>query len=192
MRLIVGLGNPGKKYEATRHNAGFMVLDNLIANSQQPIAPFRLAHQFESEKTQTGGLGEGQIIFAKPHTFMNNSGEAVKKILSYYKIGTDDLLVICDDIDLDFGTIRVRSEGSSGGHKGLESIITRIGDSRFIRIRIGIGSNHEKNIPSEDYVLQKFTLEEKLIIDKAIDKAVKIVLNWIETNTLKEETIRVK
>ena len=189
MKLIVGLGNPGKEYSFTRHNVGFMVLDK-IAN-QLSLINYRLENQFKAEITQTGGVGENRIIFAKPQTFMNNSGEAVSKILNYYKIGTDDFMVICDDLDLDLGTIRVRNEGSSGGHKGLESIINKIGDSRFLRIKIGIGSNKEKNIPSEKHVLEKFTSEEMTIIDKSVDKSAEIVLKWLKTGEIKEETVKI-
>src|SRR4030067_2822004 len=132
-----------------------MVLDRIQSKgiSGQPIPPFKLENNFKTEITQTGGVGENRVIFAKPHTYMSNSGESVEKILSYYKIGHDDLLVVSDDIDLDFGVIRIRAEGASGGHKGLKSIIEKIGGSRFLRIRVGIGS--DKNIPSEKYVLEK-------------------------------------
>lgn len=191
MKLIVGLGNPEKKYEHTRHNLGFMVLDRIQSKgiSGQPITPFRLENQFKTEITQTGGVGENRVIFAKPHTYMNNSGESVEKILSYYKIGHDDLLVVSDDIDLDFGVIRIRAEGASGGHKGLKSIIEKIGDSRFLRIRVGIGS--DKNIPSEKYVLEKFTPKEEKILPQIIDKSADLVLKWIKSGEIKEETVKI-
>lgn len=194
MRLIVGLGNFGDKYEKTRHNVGFLVLDKIQATryNDQNIMPFRLENQFKAEITQTGGIGENRVIFAKPNTYMNNSGEAVSKLMNYYKIGTDDILVISDDVDLEIGDIRVRLEGSSGGHKGLESIIQQIGDNRFVRIRVGIGSNREKGIRAEDYVLQNFSADENKIIKHAIDKTEGIVLNWIENNQIKEETITIQ
>jgi PTH1 family peptidyl-tRNA hydrolase len=189
MKLIVGLGNPGREYEKTRHNVGFMTLDK-IAN-RLALVTYRLENQFKAEITQTGGVGEDRIIFAKPRTFMNNSGESVSKILNYYKIGSDDFIVICDDLDLDLGTIRIRHEGSSGGHKGLESIINKIGDNRFIRIKIGIGNNVAKNIPSEKYVLEKIPENDMKILDKSVDKSVEIVLKWIKSGEISEETIKI-
>ena len=194
MKLIVGLGNPGDKYNQTRHNLGFMVLDKIIEkikDKNSNMMPFRLENQFEADITQTGGIGENRIVFAKPVTFMNNSGNSVSKLLSYYKIAKDDLLVISDDIDLPTGNFRIRTEGSSGGHKGVESIINQIGDNRFLRIKIGIGSNRNQNIPSEKYVLEKFPDSEQKIIAKVIDKTADLVLNWTETGKIKEETIKI-
>ena len=216
MKLIIGLGNPGEKYTNTRHNVGFLVLDKLQATNNK-LQDFRLENQFKAEVTQTGGIGEDRVILVKPQTFMNLSGEAVSKIMQYYKIGCDDIVVICDDLDLPLGTIRVRLEGSSGGHNGLQSIINFIG-SRFIRIRVGIGSNkkvtsnevtrldsqkarlainQEKNdkvninIPAEEYVLQNFTKDETNIINKSIDKVVEMLLKWTNENELIEETIKI-
>lgn len=189
MKLIVGLGNPGESYKNTRHNVGFMVMDQIAYRLSFIV--YRLENQFNAEITQTGGAGENCVIFVKPVTYMNNSGEAVAKLLNYYKIGIDDLLVISDDIDLDLGVIRTRNEGSSGGHKGLESIIQKIGDNRFARIRVGIGSNRIKNTPSEKYVLEKFADKEIKIIDKIIDKSVELVLKWMETGKIQEETVQI-
>jgi PTH1 family peptidyl-tRNA hydrolase len=210
MKLIVGLGNPGEKYTNTRHNVGFLVLNKLITDSKlnsNQVTPFRLENQFKAEVTQTGGIGEDRVIFAKPQTFMNLSGEAVSKLMQYYKIGCDDIVIICDDLDLPLGTIRVRLEGSSGGHNGLQSIINFIG-SRFIRIRIGIGSNRQATsnevisnkvdedkinikIPAEEYVLQNFTKDDMNAINKSIDKVVEILLEWINTKELDDETIKI-
>jgi len=189
MRLVVGLGNPGKKFDNTYHNIGFMVLDK-IADRLSLIA-YRLENQFQAEVTQIGGIGENRVIFAKPQTFMNNSGDSVQKILSYYKIGTDDLLVISDDIDLELGTVRTRFSGSSGGHKGLESIIQKIGDNRFLRIRMGIGSNRNKGITAENYVLRKIGSRDVKALSKSIDKTADIVLNWVRSGEIKEETITI-
>jgi PTH1 family peptidyl-tRNA hydrolase len=189
MKLIVGLGNPEQKYEQTRHNFGFMVLDEIVKNNK--FMPFRLENQFQSLVTQTGGVGENRVTFSKPQTYMNNSGKSVKKMIDYYKIGTDDVLVVCDDIDMPLGSIRIRLEGSSGGHKGLQSIIDEIGDNRIIRIRLGIGSNKELGIPSENYVLQKFSATEMEIVTKVIDKTGDLVLNWANNGEIKEETIKI-
>ncbi len=187
MKLIVGLGNPEEKYDKTRHNVGFMALDK-FAKSQSYL-PWRLEGQFHSRITQKGGIGQTRIILAKPGTYMNLSGEAIKKIMSYYKIGFEDLWVICDDIDLPLGSIRVREEGSAGGHKGLQSIIDQIKDNRFVRIRIGIGSNRAINMPSERYVLQKFNIEEQEKIEHALDQTVNLLVQFLK-DQVKEQTIR--
>lgn len=202
MKLIVGLGNPGRKYSKTRHNVGFLTIEELHKNlsyKYDNIVPFNHDPKSNSDISKCGGFGGSEIIiFVMPQTFMNNSGETVSKLMQYYKISNDDLLVICDDLDLPLGTIRVRLEGSSGGHKGLESIISQIGD-QFARIRIGIDSNRKaisyqlkaKSLPSEDYVLQNFTKDEKEIIDKSVDKAVEILLEWINGKELEEKTVKI-
>lgn len=189
MKLIVGLGNPDQKYELTRHNIGFLVLEKVV--EEKKLIPFRLQNQFKSQITQTGGIGEHRIILVKPMNYMNNSGEAVKQIMSYYKIGHDDLLVLCDDLDLDIGTIRIRTNGSSGGHNGLKSIIQNVKSQDFLRIKIGIGSNRNTNIKAEDYVLSKFKEDEKIKINKTVDNAVKLVVEFIDSGNLKEKTIKV-
>lgn len=188
MKLIVGLGNPGKEYENTRHNVGFLVLNKLQQTTikDQQILPFRLENQFKAEITQTRGIGQDRIIFAKPQTYMNNSGEAVKKIMDYYKISSDDLWVVCDDLNLDLGVVRIRLSGSDGGHNGLKSIIDKIGSNKFIRFRVGIGLN--KNLPAEKYVLQKFNKDEDKIIKKTIDKTAQLVIESISKD-LEEKTI---
>jgi len=163
-------------------------MDKLV--EEKKLIPFRLQNQFKSQITQTGGIGEDRIILVKPMTYMNNSGEAVKKIMSYYKIGHDDLLIICDDLDLDTATIRIRTNGSSGGHNGLSSIIEQLKSKDFLRVKIGIGSNRSINLKAEDYVLQKFNKDEKTKIDKAVDKVVNLVVEFMDSGSLKEETIK--
>jgi len=146
MKLIVGLGNPGSKYEKTRHNIGFMVIDFLIQSKQ-----------FDSKK----------IKLIKPQTMMNNSGQEVKSIADYYKIPAQDILVIHDDIDLPLGQIKIQQNRSSAGHKGVQSIIDSLGTKDFIRMRIGIRPE-ELTIDTEKFVIQKFTPQEQKIIDKEI------------------------
>lgn len=188
MKLIVGLGNPGKKYEYSRHNVGFMVLDQIA--KRQSLTPFRLENQYNAEITQTGGIGQERIIFAKPHTFMNLSGEAVQKIMHYYKIGSEDVWVVCDDLNLSVGTIRVRSGGDDGGHNGLNSIIGMIGKD-FTRVRVGIGSNREKNISAETYVLQTFDPSETKNINESIDKAAQVVISSLSSGMMQEQTFKI-
>ena len=153
MKLIIGLGNPGTKYEKTRHNIGFMVLDVLIKNEQ-----------FDSKK----------VKLIKPQTFMNNSGQEVKKITDYYKIKPEDIIVIHDDIDLPLGKIKIQQNRSSAGHKGVQSIIDSLGTKDFTRMRIGIRPE-ELIQETEKFVIQKFTQEEQDIINETIKKAATLV-----------------
>jgi PTH1 family peptidyl-tRNA hydrolase len=154
------------------------------------MTPFRLENQFKSEITQTGGIGEERIIFLKPHTYMNLSGEAIKKVMNYYKIGTDDLWVVCDDLNLELGTIRVRTGGEDGGHNGLKSIIASV-DHDFWRLRVGIGSNHIYGKPAEAYVLERFTPEEHKKIDETIDRCAQVVISSLSSGILREETLKI-
>lgn len=161
MKLIVGLGNPGKKYQKTRHNIGFRVLENLKSKI----------------KNQTLSL-QSKIILFKPQSFMNLSGDQVLKKLNFYHLGAKDLIVIYDDIDLLLGMIRVRHKGRSGGHKGVQSIIDRLKTNNFIRVRIGIGRPPEE-MGAEEYVLENFNPAEEKVIQKTIDRAVEKVIELI-------------
>ena len=153
MKLIIGLGNPGTKYKKTRHNIGFMVIDFLIKNEE-----------FNSKK----------VKLIKPQTFMNNSGQEVKKIVDYYKIPIENIIIIHDDIDLSLGEIKVQQNRSSAGHKGVQSIIDNLGTQDFIRMRIGI-KPEELKINTEKFVIQKFTEEEQKIINKTIKKSADLI-----------------
>lgn len=180
MRLVVGLGNPGKKFEHTRHNAGFMVLDKIVKKEDWSFSKYANAEYFKPSS---------KIEFLKPQTFMNLSGQAVQYAMQKHKITPRSVLVISDDIDLPLGTIRTRPEGSSGGHKGLESVIGQIGP-KFARIKIGIGPNEAK-IPSEKYVLAKFTKDEEKILGPVLDETAKLLLKYLKEG-YQEETIIVK
>jgi len=166
LKLIVGLGNPGKKYFDSRHNVGFKVVSAL--SEEYNIKKSFHKHQALIAK---GMIDKQKIILAQPTTFMNNSGEAVIKLLNYYKIDREDMIIIYDDMDLDTGTIRIKKRGSSGGHNGLRSIINYLKTDEFPRLRIGIGHPGE-NIEVVDYVLGKFTADEKEVIKKAIKRSV--------------------
>ncbi len=176
MKLIAGLGNIGEKYVFTRHNAGFMVLDRW---SYVDSFSFKEESKLKAyiSRFKTGGE---DIIFVKPTTFMNLSGEAVRAVMDYYKIDISDLIIIYDDIALPLGTIRLRANGSDGGHNGIKSIIKHLGTSNFNRIKIGIGPQIG---PSENYVLQNFSKEQmealKNVLDKAIDAAIALMHNGI-------------
>lgn len=179
MILIAGLGNPGKEYEKTRHNIGFMVLDQLAKSFE---TEFKNKSLFNAEiaKAQFNGF---DIILAKPSTFMNNSGQALKKIIDYYNIYESDTWVIHDDLDLEIGTMRVRKGGSSAGQKGVESVIENFGTPEFIRFRIGIkpkkgpalNNSGRQKIPAEEFVLKRFSKDEKEVIDEKTKQVIGII-----------------
>lgn len=186
MKIIVGLGNPGKEYEGTRHNAGFMFVDRLAKCEQiKPVGEeliFNLEKKFEAEIATTSAKGE-KIILVKPQTFMNLSGKAVSKILSFYKADPKDLIIVNDDIDLPVGTIRIRKEGSGGGQKGLENIISEIKTDNFIRIRLGISESGEKvdRIETVNYVLGKIGKRELPVLENVILEGINYLLEYIGT-----------
>ncbi|WP_050637869.1 aminoacyl-tRNA hydrolase [Candidatus Stoquefichus sp. SB1] len=168
MKLIVGLGNPGKEYDKTRHNVGFMVMDRLADVLNVSIDMKKFKGEYAKLKYQ----GE-DVILLKPMTYMNNSGESVIQVMNYFKIDVDDLLVIYDDMDMPVGKLRLRESGSAGGHNGVKSLIAHVGTQSFKRIRVGIDKHpHIKVI---DYVLGKFTKDEQPLIDEGIENAVKAV-----------------
>jgi len=170
MKLIVGLGNPGKQYEKTRHNVGFMVLDALFK-------AFNLKPQtkFKGEFAQVILKGE-TILLLKPQTFMNLSGESVHLVKDFYKIEDQDILVIYDDLDLPVGKLRLREKGSSGGHNGIKSIIHHLHHQDFKRLRIGI--DKDNFIPTADYVLGKFTKADKGPLENALQRAVNACIEF--------------
>ena len=156
--LLVGLGNPGDEYELTRHNAGFLALDAFVeANAE--MEPWISKKSLKSE-ISTGRIGETRVIAIKPTTFMNLSGEAVQAVASFYKIPLDTILVMHDELDVDFGNIRLRQGGSSAGHNGIKSVTQHIGEG-FGRVRIGIGPKKPARMPSESFVLQDFSDQEQ-------------------------------
>lgn len=180
MFLIIGLGNPGKKYEKTRHSIGHKVANT--ANSKWQIAygfsSWKKSLKFEAEISE-GKIGSEKIILAKPLTYMNQSGRAVQKIASYYKINSENTFIIQDDIDLKIGRLRLSKESGSGGHRGVQSIIDALGTKNFIRFRIGIEpeSGHPDN--AEKFVLEKFSKEESTAIKKIIKKTIEAVESLI-------------
>lgn len=165
MKLLTGLGNIGDKYVFTRHNAGFMVLDRWAAKEN---ISFKNESKLKASIAKIK-LNDEDIIFAKPTTFMNLSGEAVRAIMDYYKIDIKDILIIYDDLSLDLGKIRYRANGSDGGHNGIKSIIKHAGTKDFARLKIGIGP--QPNIPSENYVLQNFPKTDMDALKEVLDKA---------------------
>lgn len=178
MKLIIGLGNPGVKYQFTRHNIGFLVLDalasdlNITANSKGFNSIFG-----------KGKIGDTPVLLAKPQAYMNLSGTAVRNLVEYFKYDVGDIIIIHDDLDLPFNTIRIKAGGGSGGHKGLISIIELLGSADFIRVRLGIGKPDDKELV-ESYVLQRFTEDELNllpdIIAKACDAVTTIITSGIQ------------
>jgi len=182
MKLIVGLGNPGKEYDGTRHNFGFSVLDAIAKNYDET---FTLNKKFKAETCELFIEGE-KIILAKPQTFMNKSGESVREIVGYYNISNDRIWVIYDDIDLDIGSVRIRKSGGSAGHKGVQSIIDNIGTEEFVRFRLGIKSSECDFLSTEEVVLKRFCKEEEAPMNEAIEKAVSEI-----QKALKEEVVHI-
>ena len=166
MKLIVGLGNPGTKFELTRHNVGFEVVDLLCREIRAKKAKLR-----EFSLLAEGRVEGEKLILAKPQTFMNSSGIAVSSLVRKYSITLEDLYVVYDDLDLDLGLLRVRRKGSAGGHKGMKSIINSLGSQNFPRLRIGIGKR-PRQMDSIDYVLSKFSHQERQQIDMVEQMAV--------------------
>lgn len=173
MKLIVGLGNPGKKYESTRHNLGFMVVDELVVGSKYQVS------WEENIKLKSQVAKTDDLILAKPSTYMNNSGLSVKLLTTYYKIPTTDLLVIHDDLDLPFGKIRISWGSRGAGHLGVESIIKSLGTQEFARVRIGIG-HPQPPIRPEDYVTIPFGEEEQKNLGEVISRAVDAVQSYLD------------
>jgi PTH1 family peptidyl-tRNA hydrolase len=164
IRLVAGLGNPGREYQRTRHNVGFMVLDRLAADA-------RLRWEFSAK--WNAGWAKSDVILVKPATFMNRSGEAVVALASFYKIAAEEVLVVLDDFALPLGRLRLRSQGSSGGHNGLESVFEHFGTESVPRLRVGIGAAPAQG--ATDYVLGRFFEEEQPLLDNAIRRAAEAV-----------------
>lgn len=165
MKLLVGLGNPGRKYDGTRHNVGFDVMDLLATR-----------HRAEWEAAPRGAEAlvarwrGGDAVFAKPLTFMNLSGAAVQALMQFYKIDAAGLVVVVDDVNIELGRLRIRARGSAGGHNGLKSIIGLLGSDEFARLRIGVGRGDDRR-DLADHVLAKFGAEERAVIAEAVGRA---------------------
>ena len=167
--LIVGLGNPGREYRLNRHNIGFRAIDCLAQDWKIPLVNVR-----HKGLIGQGKLGEVRVILAKPQTFMNLSGQSVAPLLRFYKIPQEKMLIIYDDLDLPLGTLRLRENGGSAGHKGMTSIIEQLGSNDFPRLRLGIGRPAGR-LPVEDYVLQNFTGKEEELLGSLLDRSAEAV-----------------
>ena len=174
MKLIVGLGNPGNRYAHTRHNAGFDAVDILARREGWSWGAHRGKTQVAS-----GMLADEKIVLAKPQTYMNDSGVAVAELVRFYKLAPPDLLVICDDLDLPLGKVRLRATGGAGGQHGMESIIRHLGCNQFARIRVGVGRPMHGRDENVDFLLSRPSGDERLALDGAIERAAEAAAVWV-------------
>lgn len=174
MKCIIGLGNPGKKYHQTRHNIGFMVIDELLRRHQLTLDKSK----FKADYTMVQ-MEQEKVMFVKPQTFMNLSGDAIRPLIDYYNIDLSNILIIFDDLDLPVGKIRLRQKGGHGGHNGIRSIIDHVGTKDFKRIRIGIG-RPDVSQSIIHYVLQMFPKHETSEVTLSVQKAADACDAWIE------------
>lgn len=171
-KLIVGLGNPGAEYANTRHNLGFDVVDTLVSG--------KTTSPEISKKLNAIVYKLGEVVLLKPQTFMNLSGKSVKAALDFYKIDLANLLVIHDDVDLEFGEIKHQFDRSSAGHNGVESVIDSLGTKEFHRLRLGVGRPDNSKIETADFVLQRFPKEDGEVVKRLVERAAETALNWTE------------
>lgn len=183
MKIIVGLGNKGAEYEKTRHNVGFMFVDALAKCPEMTPTEgvsFHFEKKFEADVAEFSSNGE-KFILVKPTTYMNASGRSVSSILSFYKANPEDLIVVADDIDLPLGTIRVRSEGSSAGHKGLQNIFDSVKTESIVRFRLGIDDKDESVAKPDviNFVLERFSQRQLPLVNKAIEQAINYLVEFL-------------
>jgi PTH1 family peptidyl-tRNA hydrolase len=172
MKVVVGLGNPGSRYHGTRHNVGFAVVDLL---AQSPHAGRFQASRFQAQVAELLEDAE-KVLLVKPETFMNLSGRSVRQIVDFYQLPLTDLLVVCDDIALPLGKLRVRAKGTHGGHNGLRDIQNHLGTTEYARLRMGVGAPDEDAV---DHVLGRFRPSERPVIDEAVQQAAQAVVVWV-------------
>lgn len=186
MKLIVGLGNPGKNYSKTRHNVGWIVLDKL-KDVLDPSATWQNDAKFEADICAIEA--EEKLLLVKPQTYMNNSGRSVRRLADFYKIPHEDIIVIHDELDIDFGSVRVRFGGSAAGHNGVGSIIHHLGSENFWRVRIGINSKDGIGAQEgKDFVLTNFSKTEAEDLLKIIDSVVDFLVNSLKQNKFEDIT----
>ncbi len=170
MKLVIGLGNPGIKYEHTRHNVGYHVVDKLAK---------KMGWTWNEQRSRailaSGSIGSEKVALVKPITYMNLSGEAVRELARWYKVQPEDIIVVCDDLDLPVGKVRLRTKGSAGGQKGLDNIILHLHTNIFPRLRVGIGRPTNSRMDPIDYVLGSPTGDERILLDTGEDRAVEAI-----------------
>jgi PTH1 family peptidyl-tRNA hydrolase len=183
MKLIIGLGNPGPEYHNNRHNIGWQILDSLPA----ALPSLTELPDFKIEKKFKAAISKGHnTVLAKPLTFMNNSGQSVKALKTFYKVKPGNIIVIHDDIDLPIGKIRISQDSSSAGNKGIESIIKELGTKDFIRVRLGVANSQRTKIPADKFVLQNFSLADKKILKRLLPQIVACLQMLINNEPLSQ------
>jgi PTH1 family peptidyl-tRNA hydrolase len=175
VKLIVGLGNPGIRYARTRHNVGFDTVEIFARRQGWGWGTHR-----GKTRVATGMLGSEKIVLAQPQTYMNESGIAVAELVRFYKLAPGDLLVICDDLDLPLGKVRLRTTGGAGGQHGMESIIRHLGSNQFARIRVGVGRPMQGRDDNVDFLLSRPSGDERIALDSAIERAAEAARMWAE------------
>lgn len=178
MKLVVGLGNPGVRYDGTRHNVGFEVIDRLVRRHRLTLRLWKTLAETADWRV-SGGDADQRVLLVKPLTFMNLSGNALVQLVGYYKVELVDTLVVCDDVNLPLGRLRARPGGSAGGNNGLRSVTASLGTDEYARLRIGVGRGDERR-DLADHVLSRFSPEEQPGIESAIDRAADAVETWVE------------
>ena len=188
MKLIIGLGNPGSKYKKNRHNVGFMFLDFLSETEKFKNEKFQ-----EEKKFFGSGVKTNNVILLKPSTYMNNSGQAAQAVVNFYKIQNSAMLIIHDDLDLEFGQIKLQTEKSSAGHNGVDSIINALGTNRFWRLRIGINNGLKDKIPGDKFVLADFLPQEMEKLPDIFGQSLEIISEFMhnEDGTLTNKNLKI-
>lgn len=175
MYLVAGLGNPGSEYNMTRHNIGFAAIDYIADQHNVQVKKLK----YKALYGELNVKGE-KVLFVKPHTYMNLSGESIRDFCNFYKIPPEKVIIICDDISIPHGKVRIRRKGSAGGHNGLKSIIYQLNSDEFPRIKIGVGCPEHKDHELADYVLGRFSKEEIPVLEESIKKTCRAVFEIIE------------
>ncbi len=183
--LLVGMGNPGKEYDLTRHNVGFLCMEDFVAKTEG-MEEWIQKKDLKCLMT-SGRVGDARVIAIKPTTFMNLSGEAVRAVADFYKIHPDDIVVIHDELDIDFGQIRLRKGGSSAGHNGIKSVTQHLGED-YGRVRVGVGPKTPEKMKSEDFVLQKFSANEQTQLPNLQKEVTAILSEYVYGGQLPHET----
>jgi PTH1 family peptidyl-tRNA hydrolase len=174
LNVVVGLGNPGSRYTGTRHNVGFAVVDLLAASPRAG----RFQSRFQAQVAELREEPDRKVLLAKPETFMNLSGRCVRQLVDFYQVPLENLLVVCDDINLPLGKLRVRARGTHGGHNGLRDIQNHLGTTEYPRLRVGVGAPAEDD--AVEHVLGRFRPGERPVIDEAVRTAAQAVLAWVQ------------
>ena len=174
LRAIIGLGNPGERYAKTRHNAGFVVIDELAKRWQASFRPGKGSYVYAKSTSR-------DAILMKPSTYMNNSGQAVRHLVDYFKIETEDTMIVFDDLDIEFPEIRLRKQGGAGTHKGMQSILRHLDTLTFPRMRMGIGGEQGRRL-SEDFVLENYSKDDLNILPEQVEKAADAIEYWLVEN----------